>query len=368
MIKKIVHLTSAHPRSDTRIFIKECTSLSKAGYEVVLIVADGKGDEIKNNIRIIDVNKQGSQSKLNRIFKLRYLVYQAALKENGELYHFHDPELISVGLKLKKVGKKVIYDIHEDLPRQALAKDYIPRFLRVPLSAVIEYYENRSVKKFNAAITATPFINHRFLKLNPNSVNINNFPIIGELAMLEASKEKEKAICFVGGIDRQRGVKQLIEATALCNVKLFLVGTFSSIDFKNEMKALPAWKNVIEYGQLSRKEVAEIMSKSICGAVTFLPIPNHCNAQPNKMFEYMSASLPVLCSDFPLWKEIIEGNKCGICVDPENPASIAEGIKKIVSDVNIMNQMGRNSHNAIIHKYNWEIESKKLINLYINLN
>jgi len=368
MIIKVVHLTSAHPRSDTRIFLKECSSLSNAGYEVTLIVADGKGDEIKNNIRIIDVARDGDQSKLKRIFKLPGLVYQAALKADGDVYHFHDPELISVGIKLKKAGKKVIYDIHEDLPRQALAKEYIPRFLRVPLSAVIEYYENRSVKKFNAAITATPFINQRFVKLNPNSVNINNFPIIGELAMPEAGKEKENAICFVGEIDGQRGVKQLIEATALCNVKLYLVGTFSGPDFKNEMKELPAWQNVIECGQLSRKEVAEVMAKSICGAVTFLPIPNHCNAQPNKMFEYMSASLPVLCSDFPLWKEIIEGNKCGICVDPENPASIAEGIKKIAGDVNIMNQMGRNSHDAIIHKYNWEIESKKLIDLYHNLN
>lgn len=368
MIKKVVHLTSAHPRFDTRIFLKECSSLSKAGYEVVLIVADGKGDETISNIRIIDVAKENKQSKLRRIFKLPSLVYQAALKEDGDVYHFHDPELISVGIKLKKAGKKVIYDIHEDLPRQALAKEYIPKFLRVPLSFLIEFYENNRVKKFNAAITATPFINKRFLKLNPNSVNINNFPIIGELAMSGFGKEKENAICFVGGIDEQRGVKQLIEATAICNVKLYLVGTFSETDFKNKLKELPAWQNVIECGHLSRKEVAQVMSKSICGAVTFLPIPNHCNAQPNKMFEYMSASLPVLCSDFPLWKEIIEGNKCGVCVDPQNPTSIAEGIKKIADDVKIMTQMGKNGYDAIINKFNWEKESEKLIILYQNLN
>jgi glycosyltransferase involved in cell wall biosynthesis len=78
--------------------------------------------------------------------------------------------------------------------------------------------------------------------------------------------------------------------------------------------------------------------------------------------------LPVLCSDFPLWKDIIEGNKCGVCVDPESPAAIAEGIKKIAGNVDSMKQMGQNAHEAIIHKYNWEKESKKLIDLYHNLN
>ena len=368
MIKKVVHLTSAHSRSDTRIFLKECSSLSKAGYEVTLIVADGKGDEIKNDIRIVDVNKDGNQSKLKRILKLPKLVYQAALIADGDVYHFHDPELISVGIKLKKAGRKVIYDIHEDLPRQALAKEYIPKFLRVPLAAMIEFYEIRSAKKFNALITATPFINERFVKLSPNSVNINNFPIIGELAMSEAGKEKENALCFVGGIDGQRGIKQLIKAIDLCKVKLYLVGTFSGHEFKNELKGLPGWKNVIECGQLNRKEVAEVMAKSICGAVTFLPIPNHCNALPNKMFEYMSASLPVLCSDFSLWKDIIEGNECGVCVDSENPEAIAEGIKKIVDDIDGIRQMGQNGYEAIIQKYNWDKESIKLLDLYNNLD
>lgn len=368
MIKKVVHMSSAHPRSDTRIFLKQCSSLSKAGYDVTLIVADGKGDEVKNNIRIIDVASDGDQSKLKRIFKLPCLVYKAALKADCDVYHFHDPELISVGIKLKKAGKKVIYDIHEDFPRQALTKEYIPKFLRIPLSLLIELYENNRVKKFDAVITATPFINERFLQLNRNSININNYPIIGELAVSKSSIKKENAICFVGGIDEQRGVKQLIEAAAICKVKIYLVGTFNETDFKNKLQELPAWQNVVECGHLTRKEVAEVMAKSICGAVTFLPIPNHCNAQPNKMFEYMSASLPVLCSDFPLWKEIIEDNKCGVCVDPKSPISIAEGIKKITNDVTIMNQMGKNAYEAIINKYNWEKESDKLLFTYHNLN
>jgi glycosyltransferase involved in cell wall biosynthesis len=267
----------------------------------------------------------------------------------------------SVGLKLKKAGKNVIYDIHEDLPRQTLSKEYIPKLFRVPLSAILEYYENKSIKQFDAVITATPFIKNRVLKLNKKSVNINNFPITSELVLQNALEEKEDAVCFVGAISRLRGVKELVQAAFLVNVKLYLAGKFTESDFEQEVKGLPGWKNVIECGHLDRKEVANLMAKCIAGVVTFLPAPNHCNAQPNKMFEYMSAGLPVICSNFPLWKEIIEANECGICVNPSDPNAIASAIKKIGL------KMGKNGQVAIKEKYNWEAESKKLIDLYNNL-
>jgi glycosyltransferase involved in cell wall biosynthesis len=365
--KKIVHLTSVHLRYDIRIFQKECISLSKAGYNVTLIVADGKGNEVKNGIKIIDVVSSLSTSRLVRILKFTRLVYIAALKLEADLYHFHDPELIPVGLKLKKAGKKVIYDIHEDLPRQTLSKDYIPKLFRVPLSAILEYYENNSIKQFEAIITATPFIYNRVFKLNEKSVNINNFPITSELIIKNQLEEKENAVCFVGAISRLRGVNELVKAAFMANVKLYLAGRFTESDFEHEVKNLHEWNNVVECGQLDREQVANLMAKCIAGIVTFLPAPNHCNAQPNKMFEYMSAGLPVICSNFPLWKEIIEINECGICVNPSDPKSIADGIKKVATSYKIATKFGKNGEMAIIEKYNWEAENRKLIDLYKNL-
>ena len=363
--KKIVHLTSVHLRYDIRIFQKECISLSKAGFDVTLIVADGKGNEIINDIKIIDVVSSLASSRIVRILKFPRLVHVAALKLEADVYHFHDPELIPVGLKLMKAGKKVIYDIHEDLPRQTLSKDYIPKLFRVPLSAILEYYENKSIKQFEAVITATPFINNRVLQLHEKSVNINNFPITSELVLAKELEKKENAVCFVGAISRLRGVKELVEAVFLANVKLYLAGKFTESDFEQEVKQLPGWKNVVEYGHLDRKQVANLMANCIGGVVTFLPAPNHCNAQPNKMFEYMSAGLPVICSDFPLWREIIEANECGICVNPSDPEAIAKGIKKIAFSSKAGAKFGKNGKLAIKEKYNWEAESKKLIDLYL---
>ncbi len=365
--KKIVHLTSVHLRYDIRIFQKECISLSKAGYDVTLIVADGKGTEIIEDIKIIDVVTSLASSRFVRILKFPRLVYLAALKLQADIYHFHDPELIPVGLKLKKAGKKVIYDIHEDLPRQTLSKEYIPKLFRVPFSVILEYYENKSIKQFEAVIAATPFINNRVLKLNEKSVNVNNFPITSELVLQKALEEKENAVCFVGAISRLRGVKELVEAAFLVNVKLYLAGKFTESDFEQEVKELPGWKNVVECGHLDREQVANLMAKCIAGIVTFLPAPNHCNSQPNKMFEYMSAGLPVICSNFPLWKEIIETNECGICVNPSDPKSIADGIKKIATSYKFAAKFGKNGELAIKERYNWEAESIKLIDLYNNL-
>lgn len=368
MKNKIIHLTSVHPRDDIRIFQKECKSLIER-FEVVLIVADGKGNELKNGVQIIDVVKSKFKSRLLRFIWVTRLIYKAALEENGTIYHFHDPELIPVGLSLMKFGKKVIYDVHEDLPRSTLSKEYIPFFFRKMLSFLLEYYENYSAKKFNAVISATKHINNRFIKLNKNSVIINNYPFKYELikAGIENYHLKENAICYIGAISRLRGVKELIEASKMADVKLYLAGSFSEKDFELEIKKLESWSNVIYFSHVSRDIVSEIMSKSICGIVTFLPAPNHCNSQPNKMFEYMSASLPVICSDFPLWRNLIEENNCGICVIPDNISAIVEAIQRLANDKQLSFDMGNNAYKAIIEKYNWDTEKVNLFKLYNNL-
>ena len=105
---KITHLTSVHSRYDTRIFLKECSSLAKINnYEVSLIVADNKGNEFKNCVSIYDAGKL--PGRVNRMFKTTKNILQKAIELNSDIYHLHDPELIPVGLKLKKLGKKVIF-------------------------------------------------------------------------------------------------------------------------------------------------------------------------------------------------------------------------------------------------------------------
>ena len=127
---------------------------------------------------------------------------------------------------------------------------------------------------------------------------------------------------------------------------------------------MPGWQRVNALGFLDRAGVRDVLGRSMAGLVTFHPAPNHIDAQPNKMFEYMSAGIPVIASDFPLWREIIAGNDCGLLVDPVNPAAIAEAIDTRVNNPDMAQRMGENGRRAVEARYNWGIEEQKLLAFY----
>jgi glycosyltransferase involved in cell wall biosynthesis len=357
-----------HPRNDTRIFIKQCRSLARNNFDVWLVVADGKDDEQHSGVNIIDVGK--ASGRWQRIMRMPKRVYRAAVSLDADVYHLHDPELLPIGLKLKRAGKRVIFDAHEDFSKQLLSKPYLSEWVKKPLSCVAEWYENKSCKQFDAVVAATPFIRDRFLTINPKTIDINNFPIIGELGTDERKNIERNEVCFVGGYSVIRGLHELIVSLPLTTdiIKLNLVGECSDKSFQSSLEQVEGWHKVNKLGFLDRPAVAEILRKSFAGIVTFHAVPNHINAQPNKMFEYMSAGVPVIGSDFTLWKDIIEGSDCGICVDPTNPREIAEAINYLYHNPEIAYQKGVNGQKAIIEKYNWQQEEMKLLRLYQQLN
>ena len=362
---KIVQLSSVHPPFDTRIFHKECKTLAQVNYKVVFVVQHDKNEEV-DGIQIKALSKP--LNRLQRMIHTTWQAYQLAIKENAHSYHFHDPELIPMGLIFKLQGKRVIYDVHEDVPRQILNKDYIPIPIRYLVSWLVGRLENLAARHFDAIVAATPFIKHRFDKLGCYSINVNNYPIQNELYLpqLDWSK-KESAVCYVGGITDIRGIFEMIEAIGQTDAKLLLAGKFSSASQRSQAMEMPGWTSVKELGQLNRREVAQILRKSVAGLVLFHPQPNHINAQPNKMFEYMSAGIPIIASNFPLWQEIIEENQCGICVDPLNPQAIAEAIQWFLEHPDEAKRMGENGRKAVEEKYNWEAEAEKLRSLYSKL-
>lgn len=358
---KVCILTSVHPPFDIRIFHKEAKSLVKAGYDVTLVAQHDK-DETLDGTRIVPLPKP--KKRIVRMTRTVWLIYRKALKIDADIYHFHDPELIPIGLMLKYQGKKVIYDVHEDVPRQNLSKPYIPAVLRKPISGMIEALEGFSARRFDGVVTATPFINRRFLELGANAVNVNNYPLASELALAENQWEKkEKAVCYVGDIAEIRGAFEMLAAIEKTKYRLLLAGYFEP-GLEDRLKQLPGWRQVEALGFVGREGVRAIMAGAVAGLVLLHPTINYIDALPVKMFEYMSAKIPVIASNFPLWKEIVEGAECGICVDPLNPEEIAEAIQFIVEHSAEAKQMGKNGRKAVEERYNWCMEEKKLLRLY----
>ncbi len=365
---RVVHLTSAHTRTDTRIFLKQCRSLQRSGYDVTLVVADGKGAATVDGITIMDVGCPAG--RLNRMTGAARRGLAAATKLDADIYHFHDPELIPVGLLLKARGKVVIFDSHEDVAKQIRSKTYLPAAAKPVVSRSYAALERYAARRFDLIICATPSIETTFRAYGAKTTIVANYPILGELALgpIDWSR-KTDTVCYVGGMNQVRGVLELIEAIGIVPrpVTLKMAGSAVPLDFDRQVRSAVVGKPVQLLGTLDRKQVAELLSDSMGGIVTFLPEDNHVEALPNKMFEYMSAGLPVIASDFPLWRDILERREAGICVDPKNPRAIAAAIDTLLQERQRAERMGRNGQKAVQDEFNWGISEWSLLSAYETL-
>ena len=367
MTQRIVHLTTVHPRDDIRIFRKECLSLARAGYEVVQVVGDGRGDAVVQGVRIVDIGA-APPGRLQRMRTQPRRALAAVRRLQPALVHFHDPELLPVGVQLAREGLPAVYDAHEDVPRQILTKQWIPAALRRPLAWGFEHYENARVRPLAAVVAATPHIAARFAPLAARCVDVSNFPFLDELAPPAEPVGRERAVCYVGGITRTRGAREMVRALALApGVRLVLCGAFEDAAFEAELRAEPGWDRVDYRGVVGRDEVREVLARCSAGLVTLLPMPSYIDSLPIKMFEYMSAELPVIASDFPLWRGIVEAHRCGLCVDPTDLDAIAAAILAIVDDPRRAAALGRAGRAAVLSTYNWPQAERALLALYRDL-
>jgi hypothetical protein len=363
---RICHLTSAHSCHDDRIFLKECRAAAAAGFETHLIAPNAPG-EIRDGVHLHGVYACNS-SRWWRMTAVVGGVYQLARSLEADLYHFHDPELLPVGLLLKLQGKRVIYDVHEDYSQNIIDKAWLPKLTRSYVAQLTASLEKFVARKLDLAVVVTSHIQDRFLKMGCRTEIIYNYPLLEEFYFPEIDwSRKEKAVCYAGGINEMRGLFDMVSAIGLTDGKLFLAGDFEFSSQRDQARALFGWQQIEELGMVSRQKVREMYSKSMAGLVIIHPLTRYKLALPVKMFEYMAAGIPVICSDFPLWRGIIEENRCGICVDPLNHKEIAAAIQYIFDHPEEARWMGENGCKDVMEKYNWETERQKLMTLYESL-
>jgi glycosyltransferase involved in cell wall biosynthesis len=360
----VCHLTSVHTRYDTRVYRKMCRTLA-AHFETHLVVADGRGSEVIDKVNIWDVGSQ-KKSRILRMLVGSFRVLKAGLKIKADVYHFHDPELMPIGLILKIFGKKVIYDVHEDIPQQILRKHWIPMPFKRSISTLVKFLEGFSVIFYDGVISVTPKIVKRFPK--NKTLEIRNYPLLEEFSTCENTEfQNRERITYIGAISKNRGIVKMVDAFENSSYKLTLGGIFVNPALEQKVSSSVGWHNVDFQGWMERSEVSQVLKESSIGLVVLQPTGDYEDAYPVKLFEYMAAGLAVVSSQFPLWKEIVEGDNCGLCVNPESSEDIRTAINQLRADPILMNQMGKNGQRAVLEKYNWDSEAKKLICFYHKL-
>jgi glycosyltransferase involved in cell wall biosynthesis len=365
--KKICHVTSVHSRYDTRIFFKECKSLSKNGYDTTILVNDLNHDEVIEGIKIYSTQNQRKHSFIS-ILKSLIIIKKKIEHIDAYVYHLHDPELLLLVRFLKKKKKIVIFDSHEDYFSTVGKTEWIPRIFRRLILLIYKYFERYCISTIDGAIVCYHWTYDRYVKINMNSELVFNFPQTEPLIPV-SFKYNTRSIAFAGGVNSLWCHTEVLCALSIIDdVQYELAGPADS-QYLLELHKMRGWSSVRYHGKVAFEEVFTKIYANCSIGIALLDYIPACkgtigNLSNTKLFECMYAGLPVICTDFDLWKEIIEQENCGICVNPHNIEQIVSAITYLLDNPDIARQMGENGRNAVMKKYNWDTEEQKLLAFY----
>ncbi|WP_100400332.1 glycosyltransferase [Bacillus sp. FJAT-44742] len=362
MTKKVVHITTVHHPFDTRIFHKECKALAKEGYQVKLITTDHEDLNASTYDGIGIIKLKPRKKRWNRFIFGTLEAYSKAKSLNADIYHFHDPELMWVGRLLKNSKNNVIYDVHEDYKTSIEQKNYLPKKVRSKLAKVFRSIERRISRNFHICLAEK-----YYQDIFPKGQLILNYPPIREEYKQEnVFGDGKPSLLYTGNITEDRGALIHANLTNLnLDIKIRMVGKCSTNVFERMNEASGMNKDYLDIKGLnkfiSREEIdKEYFKHYVAGLALFPPTEHYKKKELTKFFEYMQAGLPIICSDFPKWKEFINKYNCGLVVDPYNHQEIRKAILFLINNPEQAKIMGENGREAINNELNWEHEEEKL--------
>ena len=315
---------------------------------------------------------------LDRIYHLPLEAVKKAEKQDADIYHFHDPELLPYMKKLSKKGKNVIWDAHENY------RDTIKSFnsLKIrPLSWIgsewFNWLELKYCKKhFSGVVTITEKMTSKYLKKNINVCVLSNYAKVKDFKYKGDQKiiSKKPRLISSGAHFRPRAISEIVESFSYLekeDVEYYFSGKFVDIELKDEVISRaseldPQGDNIVIEGEL---EYLDLINRAIpsawVGTVLFdISDPNNRNGLPNRFFECWANGVPVITTDGTEVAKVVKKHGGGIVINDNDPKNIAEAFKRITSSEEYRNDLSQQAYNAIYNGMNWEDNFKNLLKLY----
>lgn len=365
MVTKVCHVTSLHMANDGRIFQRYCKSLAKK-YEVYL-VAPNTESRVEEGVHIVGVPLPTINQRLKRYLSLNRLL-KPLYEIDADVYHFHDPELMNLGLKLKQRGKKIVFDSHEDVLNQIQNKGFIPKPLRKTVAKFYGLHERRCLRHYDALVSVTGFIVDRLKTINPNTYQITNYPIIKKRPLI--NRNWDRLICFAGLLSEDWMLSQIVSVLPTVNAKMLMAGFYATEEYLEQLKCLDGWNNVEFFGTIPHDDVLDLYNRASIG----MAIESYTN--PNvgykvgslgvtKIPDYMASGLPVIVSNSEVWGTIVRDHQCGVVVnDPTDKKEIVSAINYILDNPEEAKRMSENSIKATEEVFNWETQETIVFEMY----
>ena len=357
---RVCHISPVHHVEDNRVFHKECAALRDAGYEVFLVIQSEVGDEVRDGIRVVALSRPAT-----RFARLLFSSWEALLKAlrlKADVYHFHDPEFVPQALLMRMMGKRVVYDIHEDYVTSMYQKPYLPRWMGYLLGRLTALTEGVVSRCFHTVI-AERYYADRF----SHATRVLNYPRMPTEP--PAPRRSETQLLYTGKIMFDRGAGVHAELPGIVEgIRVCLVG-YCPTAVHQEILASAPLPEALEFPFVGsfvpfHEIVSAYRSRAWLAGLAIFPKTEHYRQKElTKLFEYMQYGIPIIASDFPTWVDLVEGNGCGLCVDPQNPEQIAAAINSLRHDPDRWQAMSAAGLKAAT-AYTWESQSKNLVELY----
>lgn len=370
--KSICFFVGTDRHHDEVLIFKQAKTLQENGFDVSYVVSDDEDYEIKNGIPIKGIDYK-SKGYFNRTFITPFFLYRKLKKIDADVYQTCSIDQLMVCLLLKMKGKKIIFHLREGHPYTYYRKSSKPLFIKKIVVHILSIWMKFALRRFDAVITVTHEIANYLKSWNIKQLHVHgNFPVISDHFnfSLEEYKMRNNIILYFGTIYKISYQEIFFDAiTNIKDVKYRIAGKFRNDDYEKCLREHAYWNKIDFINGFDIEQLPYLLKQATISNVIRDFSKSECSNGSLgiiKIFESMEAGLPIICTDVPVYREIMKEYKCGILVDPNNKKQIGDAIQYLIDHKEEAYHMGQEGRRAVIEKYSWNALSKEYLKIIDN--